>query len=830
MGFHTRLLAALALLFGIAWGPSAVGDEPGRTDLHGDPLPAGAIARLGTSPVQHGSPVHALVYSPDGKWLASVGADKVIRLWDAGTGKAGLSLERHQGEVRSLAFVPTGKDKPAKILVSASHDKTIRFWDLQTGKELPYLINHPGAITAMAVSPDGKLLALGGNETSEIFLWQVEDGKEVRRWQAHRAGVMGLAFAPDGKTIASGGLDLRKKEDYVVALWETGTGTAKQTLIGYTASAWPIAFSSDGNLLASYGFGEEKRPTVVLWDAKTGKQLRTVGIQSGGAGCLALSKDGKTLAATNRGGLVLFDTGSGDVQGGMAYPFDDQVQVLAFSPDGLTLASADRKGRIILWDAARRTARMAALGHTRPLNSVAVSPDGKIIATTSYGEPAFLWDRATSKPLRQLKQETARGVAFQYVWCAAFSPGSRTVALSHQRDGITLWDATTGKLQRHIPEKNHDRIVSVAFSPDGKWLASESIDQPHASLWDTSTGELKRTFARGTKRFEDRGTSVAISPDSRLLASTASNGLNVWELDSGRRVFLSADAGGSSVAFSPGGFLVATAGRGVKVFDAATGTELAQFDAHQQNNYGWRTIAFSPDGRLLAVAEKQRVKLWEVAARRELKGFEGHRGAITSVAFTPDGKALISAGEDCTALIWDLGAVAPPAEVGGRKVRWDDLRDSDRLRSYAAFCRLRAAPDDALTLLRTNLKPAAAVSAERLADLIKKLDSDSFEVREQATEELKKHGQAAEKALRQAAGNKPSVEAGRRIDMLLADLDSGADWQRALTALKLLEELPAATARELLQSLSKGDPDSRLTREAKALLQRKLQRGHEPKP
>jgi WD40 repeat protein len=835
VGFHTRLLAALALMFGTAWGPSAVGEEPGRTDLHGDPLPAGAIARLGTSRLQHAGPVHALVYSPDGKWLASAGADKVIRLWDAETGKAGLSLEGHQGAVCCLAFVPAGEDKRAKILVSASFDKTIHFWDLQTGRELSHLINHPGTATALTVSPDGKLLASGGKETSEIFLWQVEDGKEVRRWKAHREGVMGLAFAPDGKTIASGGVPSRgsfpaKKDDYAVALWETGTGKAKQTLNGHTAGALAIALSSDGNLLASSGFDEKKGPSVLLWDPESGKRLRAVGGRLGIVPvCLALSKDGKTLAASDRSRLMLFDTGSGAEHREMAYLFDDHVQALAFSPDGLTLASGGERGRITLWDVARRTARIAAHGHAHPLTSVAVSPDGKTIATTSFGEPALLWDRATSKPLRQLKQETARGVVFTYVWCAAFSPDGRTVALSHQRDGITLWDAMTGRLRRHIPEKNNDRIVSVAFSPDGKWLASESIDQPHASLWDTSTGELKRTFARGTKRFEDSGTSVAISPDSRLMASTATNGLNVWELGSGKLVFLSAGGDGRSVAFSPGGFLVATAGRGVKVFDAATGTELAKFDS-QLHHYGWRAIAFSPDGRLLAVADTKRVKLWEVAPRRELNGFEGHCGAITSVAFTPDGQALISAAEDCTAMIWDLGAVAPPGEGGGPKVRWDDLYNGDPLRSYAAYCRLRASPDDALTLLRTNLKPAAAVPAELLADLIKKLDSDSFAVRDQATRELKEHGLAAEKALRRAARDKPSLEAGRRIDMLVADLDTGADWRRTLTALKLLEEMPAATAREFLQSLATGDPDCRLTRESKALLQRVLQRGHEPKP
>jgi WD40 repeat protein len=834
MGFNVRVLAPAALLITVACGPCAAGDKPARTDLHGDPLPPGAVARLGTSRLQHAGPVHTLVYSPDGKWLASAGEDKLIYLWDAETGKQSLSLTGHERAVRSLAFVPAGEGKSAKILASASDDRTIRFWDLETGKESRH-IDHPGTATALAVSPDGKLLASGSYRESPIYLWNVEDGKEVRRWNAHQGGTMDLAFAPDGKTIASGGIakgeSLPGKEDdpqddYRIALWQTDTGKPRHTFAGNT-SIVRIAFSADGKLLASSGFHKTKVRSVILWDTESGKELRSLGgrVWPADPRCMAFTKDGKTLAAGDMSAIRLFDTGSGAEQGGMFGRTADEVQALAFSPDGRALASTGRNGRIIIWDVVRRTT-IAGQGHTQPLNSVAVSPDGKTIVTTAYGEPALLWDRATGRPIRQLKQETKTWRAFPCIWCATFSPDSRTVALAHQRDGITLWGVPDGQLQRHIPEKNMDRIVSVAFSPDGKWLASESIDQPYASLWDTSTGKLKRTFERGTKRFEDRGTAVAISPNGRLLASTATNGLNVWRLDSGKLVFLKS-GGGSSVAFSPGGLLVATAGPGVMVFDADTGTELAKFDAERYHG-GSQSIAFSPDGRILAVADAQRIKLWDIAARRELPGFEGHGGIVTAVAFTPDGKALVSAAKDCTALIWDVGGLLPPVRKGDAKVQWNDLHDSDRLRAYAAFCRLRASPDDALALLKTNFKPAEAPASERLADLIKKLDNDSFEVRDRATEELKKLGIAAEKTLREAAGKKPSLEVAKRIEQLLDDLDT--DWQRSLTALNLLEELPPASVHELLQSLAKGDPHSRLTREAKAMLERMPKRDSEPKP
>jgi WD40 repeat protein len=457
------------------------------------------------------------------------------------------------------------------------------------------------------------------------------------------------------------------------------------------------------------------------------------------------------------------------------------------------------------------------------LTSVAVAPDGKTIATSTFGEPAWLWDRATCKPLRQFKRENWQNAAM--VWCLAFSPDGRTIALSLQNFGITFWDVKSGQFKSHISSEDYGRIVSVAYSPDGKWLASESLDQPHSSLWDTTTEELVRTYARGTKRFEDGGFAVAISPDSRLLASTARNGLNVWELDTGKLAFLKKDVHGMGVAFSPGGFLIATGG--VQVFDAFTGTELAKFESQPQHGLG-KGIAFSPDGRLLAVASEKGVRLWDIAARRQLRGFEGHRGSVTAVAFVPDGKALVSGSEDGTALIWDLQGLMPEIKDSDPKPFWEDLQSSDRLRAYGAFCRLRASPDAALALLQTHLKPAAATSADSLAELIKKLDSDSFNVREQAGQELQQYGLAAEKALRQAAKNKPSAEASRRIDKLLADLDGV--WVQTLVALKLLEELPPASARPLLENMIKGDPDSRLTREASVLLQRLVKRGQDPKP
>jgi WD40 repeat protein len=364
MRLNVHSLNAVALLLSLVGSPCPADEKVARTDSNGDPLPAGAIARLGTCRLDHAGRVFTLAYSQDGKWLASAGADGIIRLWDAATGKASLSLEGHKKGVHNLVFLQPGEGKPATVLVSASWDRTVRFWDLKTGKELARVTNHPGMETVLAVSPDGKLLASAGNKESRIFLWRVEDGKEVRRWKAHQGGVTALAFAPDGKSIASGGVAQPESssphadepnDDYGVALWETDTGKPRRTFTGHPTIVRRIAFSADGKLHAFCG---GKGHSMLSWDAETGKQLRAVGdrFNLDNALSLALTRDCRTLVAGDFGDSIrLFDTDTGAEQRRIETGIMRRAYGLAISPDGLTLAAAGDNGRIRLWDMSRGT-------------------------------------------------------------------------------------------------------------------------------------------------------------------------------------------------------------------------------------------------------------------------------------------------------------------------------------------------------------------------------------------------------------------------------------------------------------------------------------------
>ncbi|HWG41350.1 MAG TPA: WD40 repeat domain-containing protein [Gemmataceae bacterium] len=813
--------------------PKANDKHTRRVNLFGDPLPPGAVARLGTMRLRYAT---CMAISPDGKVVATAQGSSV-HLWDAASGKflRRLTAPHSARGAYTIAFSPDGR----KIAVMDHLGLDSVVWEVDKANLL-FATHIEGRRSAhhlvmarIVFSPDSKTLYTGNDQT--VHGWDVATGKETACFQHGKPNETRtniLIFSRDGKRFATA-----SDSQSEIRLWDLHAGKRLHVLdsgaLRTRRGVRSAAFSSDGRLLATGGADGKVR----LWNVKSGKGLHNLGkVGNEAVDDVAFTPDGKTLAVANKNPfsrekqfIRLWNLDGDHVRLGKVLPALG-LNALAYFPDGKTLAWICCEQSVRLLDAATGQERLSFASHYGGVNSIAYSPDGRLIATASDDCTIRLWNADTSKPKDMLRGHGRR------VNALAYSPDGKCLASASSDGTAILWDMETRKM-RFRCEGHGNQVRAVAFSPDGKTLVIGGYNSIIQS-WDVRTGKELRTIEQ-----EEHTNALAFSPDGALLAG-GSVSLHLYDARTARLLRnVKTEPTITSLAFSPDGRTLACGGDSETIlWELASGKERARLPGHW-NQRG--ALAFSPDGKLLASGShdmggdmNEVVHVWELATGKELGAFRGHEQPVFGVAFSPDGKRLATASGDATTLIWNLAAVAKrgphpaidkrslksPLAAADLEAAWSDLASADAVQAQQAIWKLVRAPRQAAAFLGQRLrlatKPKTADIAARIADL----DSERFSTRERASAELTRLGTLAETILRKKRAEKISLELRKRLDILLEKLDAqapaSAEDLRPLRAVEVLEHAGTPEARQVLRTLAGGAECARLTREAKASLRR----------
>ncbi len=459
--------------------------------------------------------VTSVNFSADGQKMISASYDDrdAIKVWEVSQNgkevKLLQSLQYQRGATKAV-FSPDGK-----TIAAVGGEEIIKLWN-RDGKLLKTLRGHKGVVWAIAFSDDGRLLASGGDDKT-IKFWRVDDGELLKTWTDRQAEVLSVNFAPDGKAIAS------SSRDNKVRIWQPDLRLLK-TLKGNSQKFFSVSLSGDAKAIAAASTDGK----VMLWDAG-GNIQRTLEADASEVNSVSFSPTYRIIASGGEDNTVKLWNFEGRLLK-VFRGNSDEVNDVSFSPDGLILAWASSDNTVKLWSFKERCS-IAFTGHQDWVYQVSFSPDGKTIATASADRTVKLWNidgnfcKLSSETafLRNLAKNPQQRHSSEVNW-VSFHPSGELIATASDDNTVKLW-SFDGRLLRTL-EGHAKKVLGVSFSPDGRLLASASEDTT-IKIW-TSRGDLLKTL----EEHKDRVWQVTFSSDSKVLASASWDGtVKLWSME-----------------------------------------------------------------------------------------------------------------------------------------------------------------------------------------------------------------------------------------------------------------------------------------------------------
>jgi len=862
--------------------PPAVAPPPLKLDAYGDPLPAGALLRLGTNRLRFNFAALAAI-APSGSLVATVEQtsrdtpqgskeERIIRIHDIASGRETRSW--HLPGRESIWSIQLSADG-SLLAIPETTSGGAQVWDTKTGKLLKTLGQPGSRCHHVSLSADGKLL-VAGNGLGRIDVYDVESGKLVRQIApgknsgstSNQSGREPLRISADGKVVVV--LDeQRNLRAHSVASGDV-LAEFRCSQPGNNSSC-NMAVAPDGLRLAflSESYDDCR---IDLFDVKAKAALPPLKMPVRfGNRTAAFSPDGKSLAAVGVDGITrVFDIESGKVT--FSKPGDNRF--LAFLEKGEVLASVGGSDHRTLrrWKLANGEEMDPFPGHFGGIGMALVLPGGRFL--TGGGTSLILWDQATGKLQRRMvlgKDSSALAV----------SPDGRLLAGQLREKVLSIWDLATGDEVKQIAI-THQHARAAAFSADGRTLF---VSNGSITRYDVASG-------KPTGSLDGAGTvdCLAVSPDGTRVAGGTHRAyphrefprepgtrepqvpqrptpgrVLVWDLAAGDRqprIVGENPAGVLQIAFAPDGHSILSIGKiemgqevektagasskgdqlkprdpsdpppkpayfgdyKVRIWEIATGKERLAFGDGVTHFY---RFAISPDGRTLAAAGfGTGIRLFDMIDGKQVSVLGSPELSVTTLSFASDGKTLITGQYDTTALVWELPArLDSPRAADAKQLDawWTDLQGDDAGRAYVAVCGLSREGKNAAPLLRDRYEAMRKTGRERVDKMIADLDSTTFADRQKATEELRKLGQIAVGALEKVLEGKPSLDLRKRIEGILTEIRAqplAPDQRTGIRTVEALQRAGGDAAIDILRHWSTAMEDARVQAAARAAYQR----------